>query len=189
MHPFLPDRRAGYDEFRAGACRGGHALDAGRTDLRHEQIQGAEGQAGVRGDDAEPGNRLPCFGRGVRPADRRAGLVAVGPGHDDGDVCGLGILQHQEECTRLVPRASGTGVLCSSADNRHAPDVLSRRALHTGTGSLRLFRVGRLPLDAFGMVQPLHTDLPVASGIGPVQHHTGENPDTDAPAGHRGNAG
>ncbi len=51
------------------------------------------------------------------------------------------------------------------------------------------FRVGRLPLDAFGMVQPLHTDLPVASGIGPVQHHTGENPDTDAPAGHRGNAG
>ena len=78
---------------------------------------------------------------------------------------------------------------CSSADNRHAPDVLSRRALHTGTGSLRLFPVGRLPLDAFGMVQPLHTDLPVASGIGPVQHHTGENPDTDAPAGHRGNAG
>ncbi len=97
VHPFLPDRRAGYDEFRAGACRGGHALDAGRTDLRHEQIQGAEGQAGVRGDDAEPGNRLPCFGRGVRPADRRAGLVAVGPGHDDGDVYGLGVLQHQEE--------------------------------------------------------------------------------------------
>ena len=41
---------------------------------------------------------------------------------------------------------------------------------------------------AVRMVQPLHTDLPVAARIRPVQHRIGENPDTDAPAGHRAHA-
>ena len=31
----------------------------------------------------------------------------------------------------------------------------------------------------------LPADLPLASRVRPVQHHTGENPDSDAPAGHR----
>ena len=65
--------------------------------------------------------------------------------------------------------------------HRHAQDVFPRGAQHTGTGSLRLLRVGRLPLDTLGVVQPLYTDLPMAARQRPVQHDTGEDTDTDAP--------
>ena len=43
--------------------------------------------------------------------------------------------------------------------------------------------------DWFREVQPLHTDLPVAARLRPVQHDTGEDTDTDAPERHRGDAG
>ena len=59
--------------------------------------------------------------------------------------------------------------------------VLPGGPVDTGTRRLRLLGMGRLPLHAFGMVQPLHTDLPVAARLRPVQHDTGEDTDTDAP--------
>ena len=48
--------------------------------------------------------------------------------------------------------------------------------------------MGRLPLDALGVVQPLHTDLPVASRVGFVQHHTGEDTDSDVAERHTSDA-
>ena len=65
VHPVLPDHRIGHDEQRAESHRAGRTRDSRRTDLRHERVPGAEGQTGVRGADAQPGNRLPRLRRGV----------------------------------------------------------------------------------------------------------------------------
>ena len=46
----------------------------------------------------------------------------------------------------------------------------SGRALHSGTGSVRLQRMGRFPVHARAVVHEVHIRLPLASGQRPVQH-------------------
>ena len=43
----------------------GHGETARNADAGHEQVPGAEGQAGIRGDGAQSRNRLPRVQRGV----------------------------------------------------------------------------------------------------------------------------
>ncbi len=84
---------------------------------------------------------------------------------------------------------SGTDVPSRRPRDRHHPHVLPRGAGDTRTDSLRHFRVGRLPEYAHAMVLPLYTGLSVASGVGHIQHHTGEDTGADAAKRHRAYAG
>ena len=61
----LPDCGAGHDKQHPLTRCTGHGKDAGGGNAGHEPIQGAEGQAGIRGDGAQPRNRLPRVQRGI----------------------------------------------------------------------------------------------------------------------------
>ncbi len=76
----------------------GTTFHVGDTDLRHERIPGAEGQAGVRGDDAQPGNGLP--GVSNEAFDKQLDELGWSPGDMvtiGGNVCGPWHVQHEEE--------------------------------------------------------------------------------------------
>ncbi|EFK63365.1 hypothetical protein HMPREF9008_04739, partial [Parabacteroides sp. 20_3] len=55
--------------------------------------------------------------------------------------------------------------------------------------SLRPVGMGRFPKHAHAVDMPLYTGLSVATGIGHVQHHTGEDTGSDAAKRHRADAG
>ncbi len=65
VHHVLPYGGAWHDKQRPLARRAGHGETARNADAGHEQVPGAEGQAGIRGDGAQSRNRLPRVQRGV----------------------------------------------------------------------------------------------------------------------------
>ena len=60
-------------------------------------------------------------------------------------------------------------------------DLFPCRALHSGTGGVRLQRMGRFPVHARAVVHEVHIRLPLASGQRPVQHPARQAPGADAP--------
>lgn len=62
----------------------------------------------------------------------------------------------------------------------------SGRALHSGTGSVRLQRMGRFPVHTRTVVHEVYLRLSVASGQRSVQHPARQTPGADAPERHPG---
>ena len=67
------------------------------------------------------------------------------------------------------------------AADRYREDLFPCRALHSGTGGVRLQRMGRFPVHARAVVHEVHIRLPLASGQRPVQHPARQAPGADAP--------
>lgn len=66
------------------------------------------------------------------------------------------------------------------AADRHREDFFPGRTLDTGTGSVRLQCMGRIPVHARTVVHEIYFRLPVASGQRPVQHPACQASGTDA---------
>ncbi len=97
-----------------------------------------------------------------------------------GNVYRPGNVQHEEEHPRLLPRDTRTAVPSRRPRDRHRPHLLSRGAGDSRSDSLRPVGMGRFPKHAHAVDMPLYTGLSVATGIGHVQHHTGEDTGSDA---------
>ena len=189
VHHVLPHGGAGHAQRSALADCAGHGPDAGGGDTGHERVPGAEGQAGIRGDEAQPRDGLLSVERGVRQAAGGTGLVARRPCHHDGDVHRAEHVPNEKGRARFLPRVAGTAVSGRCPRDRHAEDVLPRGAVDTGADSLRHLGVGRFPEHADAVDMPLCAGVSVAARVGHVQHHTGQDTGADATERHRADAG
>ena len=162
MYHVFPDHRAGHAEQCHVAYRERYTFNTGGTDLRHERVPCAEGQAGVRGDEAQSRDGLSGRQGVFRQQTGRIG----GYGRDRGlrDVCRPGNVQHEEGGSEFLPRTAGTHVQRGRPCHRHAADVLPDCAFDAGTDFVRPVLLGRFPGLAQPMVRPLYQHLPVAPG-------------------------
>ncbi len=93
----------------------------------------------------------------------------------------VGMYNLEKKIRDALPQPAGTDIRGGIAADRHREDLFPGRALHTGTGCVRLQRMGRFPVHARAVVHEVHIRLSLASGQRPVQHPARQAPGADAP--------